>query len=104
MSSPTIQLIVIVPNASSSRCAGSSPTSCSLTVSPGRPLSRKMCAVSGEITYGGLQTTRSKRSPLTGSKKLPARSSTFATPFSAVLNAANASARSFTSVATTRAA
>ena len=41
------------------------------------------------------------RSPTTGSSRLPSRSSTFATPFRARLKAANASARAFTSVATT---
>ncbi len=41
------------------------------------------------------------RSPTTGSSRLPSRSSTFVTPLRARLKAANASARAFTSVATT---
>ena len=65
---------------------GSSATSFALTVSPGRPLSRKTNSVSGEMTYGGLHTTSPKRSPAAASKKLPARNSTFSMPFSAALN------------------
>ena len=84
------------------RCApGAAPTTWRETLSPSRPLSRKRKADSGEITYGGLEVTSSKRSPAAGSKKLPARHSTFSTPLSAALNAANRSARSLMSVATT---
>ena len=53
------------------------------------------------MTYGGLLTTRSKCSPSTGSSRLPWRNSMPSIPFSAALNAANESARGFTSVATT---
>jgi hypothetical protein len=48
-----------------------------------------------------LVVTRLKRSPATGSKKLPARNSMFSTLFSSALKAAKFSARSFRSVATT---
>ena len=44
---------------------------------------------------------QANRSPVTGSSRLPSRSSTFVTPFRARLKAANPSARRFTSVATT---
>ena len=99
----TTQLTSICANAPSSRNAGACSTTWRETVSPSRPLSRKRNADSGEITYGGLQVTSPKRRPSTGSKKLPSRSSTFSTPLSWALNAANSSARAFTSVATTRA-
>ena len=82
--------------------AGARRTTSRETVSPSRPLSRKRNADSGEITYGGLQVTSPKRLPSTGSKKLPQRNSMFSAPFSLALNAANLSARSLTSVATTR--
>ena len=92
---------MIVPNPSSSRNPGSSPTSRSLTRSRPRPLSRNTYAVSGEITYGGLQTTSPNVSPATGSKKLPGRNSMLSTSLRAAFSAAKASARSLTSVATT---
>ena len=60
-----------------------------------------MNELSGETTKGGFETTRSNRSPSTGSKKLPRRTSTFARPLSAALKAVYATARSLTSVATT---
>ena len=82
------QLTRIVAKPPSSRCAGAAPTTWRETLSPSRPLSRKRNADSGEITYGGLEVTSSKRSPPAGSKKLPARHSTFSTPLSAALKAA----------------
>ena len=57
----------------------------------------------GEITNGGLVAIRSNRSPRTGSKNEPSRTSiAAATWFSAALNRAMPSARWLTSVATTR--
>ena len=101
-SSPsTIQLDAIEAKPSGWSTVGSDSSSSSLTRSRPRPLSRKMRSFSGEIAKGGFETTRSKRSPATGSRKLPSRSSTLSAPFSAQLNSANASARSLTSVATT---
>jgi hypothetical protein len=88
----------------SSSSAGRPRTITSLTRSRPSPLSRNIRLDSGEITYGGFATTRSNRSPATGSRRLPCRSSTFCTPFRARLKRAKASARSFTSVATTRSA
>ena len=55
------------------------------------------------MTNGGLLTTRSKRSPTTGSKRFPDRRS-IGTSASAVVKRAKARARSERSVATTRAA
>ena len=52
------------------------------------------------MTNGGLLTTRSKRSPSTGSSRLPRRSS-MSSPLSAALNRAKRSARSDRSVPTT---
>ncbi len=83
---------------------GAALTTSSETASPRMPLSRNRYALSGETTYGGFATTRSNCSPSTGSKKLPARVSMLSAPLSAALNAAKASARGFTSVATTRSA
>ena len=76
-------------------------TTSSDTPSPRMPPSRNRYAVSGETTYGGFATTRSNCSPATGSKKLPALVSTLSTPFSTALSLVYASARWFTSVATT---
>jgi hypothetical protein len=73
-----------------------------LTPSPRMPLSRKVSALSGDTTNGGFDTMRSNRSSFTGSKKLPARHSTFVTPLSAALKDVNSSARSLMSHATTR--
>ncbi len=56
--------------------------------------------MAGETTNGGLVTTRSKRSPATGSNRLPARTSTV-TRLSAAFSRVIARARSLTSVATT---
>src|SRR5258705_481018 len=58
-------------------------------------------ALSGEMTNGGFDTMRSKRSPFTGSKKLPARHSTLSAPLSRALNAVKLSARGFRSHAIT---
>jgi hypothetical protein len=52
------------------------------------PPSRNRYALSGETTYGGFATTRSNRSPSTGSKKLPSRVSTLSTPLRAALKPA----------------
>ena len=61
--------------------------------------------VAGEITNGGLVLIRSKRSPATGAKNDPSRTSTrSATSLSAALKRARSSARWLTSVATTRSA
>ena len=80
---------------------------------PGSPARAARSAVSGEAAVpegergvrrddvGRVGDEESNRSPMTGSSRLPARSSTFVTPFRARLKAANPSARPFTSVATT---
>ena len=82
------QLTSIVANPPSSRCVRERAHDVARDAVASRPLSRKRNADSGEITYGGLRGDEPKRSPATGSKKLPARSSTFSTPLSAALNAA----------------
>ena len=70
--------------------------------SPGSPESRytSRSPAADDITNGGLVTTRSNRSPATGSYRSPARSS-YATCDSSAVSRAIASARSLTSVATT---
>ena len=70
--------------------------------SPARPaVAVGRTAADGETTKGGLETTRSKRSPATGSNRLPARRST-SRPFRAAVRAAKARARGFVSVADDR--
>ena len=97
----TIQLTSTCARPPSARRSPTCRTTASQNESPGRPLSRNRKSVSGEITYGGLETTRSNVSPATGSNRLPWRSSMFSIRLSAALKAAYASARAFTSVATT---
>ena len=53
-SSPRIELIITVAKPSSATWAGVARTTCSLSVSRGRLLSRNRKVDSGEITYGGL--------------------------------------------------
>ena len=54
------------------------------------------------MTKGGLETIRSKRSPATGSNRLPARVSIASTPLSSAFSRVNARARCEMSVATIR--
>ena len=54
------------------------------------------------MTNGGLETIRSKRSPATGSNRLPARVSIASTPLSSAFSRVKARARSEMSVATIR--
>ena len=95
----------IVPNASSSRCAGSSATSC------GADRVARQAAVAEDVRrLGGDDVRRVAHDESEALAAPPARRSCrhgtrrSSMPFSAVLNAAKASARSFTSVATTRSA
>ncbi len=67
---------------------------------PGRSLDRRTVARQGRSRRGGLETTRSKRSPATGWNRDPARRSQ-CWPLSRAVAAASASARGFVSVAVT---
>ena len=85
----------------SSRWAGASLTRRRQSPSASSPPSRNTKRDSGEITYGGLETMRSKRSPRTAENRSLSRVVTLATPLSPIVNRAKPSARRFRSVATT---